>query len=243
MTATADSGLGLKELLEMPYSGTDSEMLKDRFDIDAPDDARKEDYLPDIRLYTENVRKSYLSYIDKFELCNQDAIVDLGYFGNNQRYLNKLCNTSMSGYYFNANNKESNPNSKAQIMKPCFQSNEDLVGNDSYIHNDGILLESFLTAPYGMVRAVNPKGELICNPSKQNQRYFSDKVSINEGVKQYISDFKEIFSKYRLEEDTMIVDRYYGYCFEGMIDYSSDVKRSFYNDNGFMNRYESSLFA
>ena len=62
------------------------------------------------------VKKQYHTYIDTMGLTDACGVVDLGYYGNNQKYLNKLSGLNLPGFYFNANCSEQNPNAKAQKM-------------------------------------------------------------------------------------------------------------------------------
>lgn len=77
---------------------------------------------------------------------------------------------------------------------------------------------------------------------KQNQMYFQDKVEINEGIKDFIGDFIQLFADYDIPLNTEFIDWYYGVCIGGALEISENVKRSFYNDNAMMNRIESMLF-
>lgn len=251
MMASIETKSDLMEYAQMPYTGTIAEMFEDRFGITgcvfAEDESIEKcigSYMPQIKARVEAVRKDYLHYLKQFDLDDDCAVVDIGYYGNNQRYLNKLLDTNMAGYYFNANLSNVNKNKGMQKMAACFQNDRDVTGKNSQVLKRQIYLESFLTAPYGMVRAVDAKGGLVCADDRKNQEYFRDKEEINEGVKQFIADYIERFGR----EDVSMMpnpgfgDRYYGSCFGGRLEFSDEVKKSFYNDNAMMNRLESSLF-
>ena len=76
----------------------------------------------------------------------------------------------------------------------------------------------------------------------ENQRFFKDKIEINSGVKQFIADYIDKFGIFDIEPDVDFVDRYYGKCFDGTMEFADAVKSGFYNDNAMMNRIESMLF-
>lgn len=175
-------------------------------------------------------------------LDDRCAVVDLGYYGNNQRYLNKLLQRKMAGYYFNVNLSGQNKNTAVQKMTGCFQMEDDLTGENSQILKKMIYLESFLTAPYGMVKAVDADGRFVCAERKKNQEHFQDKEEMNQGVKQFIHDYWKVFGQVGFQPDLEFIDWYYGYCFGGAVEFSEGVKGSFYNDNAMMNRIESMLF-
>ncbi len=249
MMAAIETKQDLMEYLSMPYTGNKTEMLRDRFDIknidiksDKQTDDYIEQYLPEIENNIADVRNNYLQYIRKFGINDECAIVDIGYYGNNQKYLNRILKTKIPGYYFNANLSDKNENAKGQRMTACFQKKSDITGENSHVLKKQIYIESFLTAPYGMVKAINENGNFICAPSKKNQKYFEKKEKINEGVKQFISDYIDRFEKFKMKPDIEFIDKYYGSCFSETMNFSDEVKKSFYNDNAMMNRIESSLF-
>lgn len=249
MAASVETRQDLLEYVHMPYTGGTEEMLEDRFGVksaykagDWTGEELISDYLPDIERNLKELRENYLTYLKEFELDNECAVIDIGYYGNNQKYLNKLLKTEMQGYYFNANLSEKNENSRCQNMRACFQREEDSAGENSHVLKQQIYLESFLTAPYGMIKAIDAQGNFVCALSGGNQRHFDDKQEINEGVKQFISDYISRFGTFQLHPDTDFVDKFYGHCFGGHMEFGDAVKESFYNDNAMMNRIESMVF-
>lgn len=249
MMASIETRQELLDYVHMPYSGSVVEMLEDRFGINCVEneDVKTQEeyiagYLPEIEEYIAKTRKKYLCYLEKFKLDNKCAVVDIGYYGNNQRFVNKLLGIEMAGYYFNANLSDKNENARMQKMIACFQSYSDATGGNSQILKKQIYLESFLTAPYGMVKAVDTNGNFVCAPNKKNQEYFKDKEEINKGVKQFMADYIDRFGDLETKPESEFIDQYYGVCFSGGLQFDDEVKKSFYNDNAMMNRFESSLF-
>ncbi len=241
----------LDEIIEyssMPYSGNISELIEDRFGGLQIEESDKQLELPEILNkykaeivgYINTVKNNYIKYLGKFKLNDKCSVVDLGFYGNNQKYLNKLTGMKMKGYYFNANLSPENPNT-VQPMYACFQTKEDTKGEHSEILKRQIFIESFLTAPYGMIKTVDEAGNMICAPNKNNQRCFDDKQLINNGVKRFIGDYKHIAENLDLTIDTEFIDKYYGIAMR-TFKFSDVVKKSFYNDNAMMNRLESMLF-
>ncbi len=246
MTAAVETEQDLWDLIHMPWTGTYAELLEDRFGIQNANAKREEDlpeYMPQIKEKVQEIKNNYHDYVKTFDLSQDDAIVDLGYYGNNQRYLNRIAGTNMRGYYFNADCAEDNQNSMKQSMAACFQKTEDKKGDQSYILRYQMFLESFLTAPYGMVTEVDKNGKCHYKPDGKNQIFFSRKEEINEGVKEYIRDWIRCFGKMNNHFDIPFIDNWYEVCFNGSIGYSDEVKSSFYNDNAMMNRLESGVFG
>jgi HAD superfamily hydrolase (TIGR01549 family) len=249
MSASITNDDELIEYASMPYSGTIPELFEDRFginDVAEIPNGTLEQYIEKYKIEVfeklQTVRKNYIKYLEQFKLNEDCAVVDLGYYGNNQRYLNKLLDIEMKGYYFYANLSKDNNNTKIQEMHACFQNSNDCTGEYSNVRKNSIYIESVLTAPYGMVKAVDENGSFICAKKQQNQLHFKDKEEINQGIKEFIHDYTDKFGKYSLEPDTEFIDRYYGLCMCGAFIFTDNVKQSFYNDNAMMNRIESMLF-
>lgn len=249
MTASIETKQDLMEYASMPYTGSIADLFEDRFGIKGVQEQENKqidvyinEYFSKIEKNIAEVRDNYLDYVKEFGLDDNCAVVDIGYYGNNQRYLNKLLLTGMKGYYFNANLSKENGNAMGQKMTACFQNDSDVIGEQSQILKKQIYLESFLTAPYGMVKAVDRNRNFLCAPNGKNQEHFNDKEEMNEGVKRFIADYIKRFGGLKMELNREFVDKYYGNCFSGALEFDDEVKRSFYNDNAMMNRIESMLF-
>jgi predicted HAD superfamily hydrolase len=249
MSASITNEKDLLEYLSMPYSGTIRELFEDRLGItgvaEIPEGTPEqyiEKYHTEIWKKLSKIRKNYLRYLKSMKLDENAAVVDLGFYGNNQRYLNKLLDTAFTGYYFNANLSEQNINTHSQKMSACFQKGSDPTGAQSQVLKKMIFVESVLTAPYGMVKEIDEDGTFICAEKKQNQLHFRDKEEINQGLKKFIQDYITNFGRCSLDIDRDFVDWYYGYCLDGAFSFADKVKQSFYNDNAMMNRIESMLF-
>lgn len=266
MSAAIETKQELLEYASMPYTGTVAELLEDRFGIqaltdtgaehtpggimDLPVSAKTEQsiewhverYLPEINRRMKELRENYLQYIRGKDLDDTCAVVDLGYYGNNQRYLNRLSAKNMQGYYFNANLSDGNTNMSCQKMRACFQQKDDPTGEKSGILRQQIYLESFLTAPYGMVKAVDGAGNFLCAEKRKNQECFREREEINRGVQAFMDEYVSLFGEFHLRPTVEFTDWYYGHCLGGAVEFSECVKKSFYNDNAMMNRIESMLF-
>lgn len=249
MTAAIESEEDFEEYLHMPYSASYKELLEDRFgliDVKPGKDDSLESLIEANRVqidkWINTSKDSYRKYISRQGLKDNDAIVDLGFYGNNQRYLSRITGVKLQGYYVNANLSDQNMNVKVQKMKACFQRREDTKADNSEVLKRMIFLESFLSAPQGMVRGMDENGEFVYANQGGNQKYFHDKEEMFEGVKNFIKDYVDLTGGNEYDPDTSYTDKYYGLCFDGSMEYSDDVKKSFYNDNAMMNRIESQLF-
>lgn len=242
MSASIETETDMDEYINMPWSGSHSEMLEDRFGFKYPvdeSDLRRRQWE-----HVDRQKRNYRRYLSQFKLTSEDAIVDLGFYGNNQRYLNKLLNLNMAGYYFNANLSPDNPNAISQKMAACFQSENDLSGSESKVLEKQIYLESFLTAPYGMVAEIDNNGLPVYRKKGGNQKNFSCKVEIDHGARQFMADWARSFASGDLRENPAFVDVMYGAWFApGVTEFGEDVKAGFYNDNAMMHRFDAPLFA
>lgn len=254
MISSIETESDLIDFIKMPYSGSTKELLQDRFCINAdPDETISlEDVIESVRDqrelgvriwdYVKKVQRDYIEYIESNEISDTGAIVDIGYYGNNQKYLSKHLKKNINGFYMVANLDESNLNFKRQKMMACFQTSDDSKALKSSVYNKLLFLESFLTAPYGMVYEVGPDGKFNCKEGRRNQKSFKSKETIFEGVKRFIRDYKELYDGYGFAIDIGFCQTWYDYCFSSKVELSYEVKNSFYNDNAFMNRFDNSLF-
>lgn len=249
MTAAIKTEEDMQNFVKMPYSGSVAELLEDRFNI-VVKESEKDSSLPDLyQIYKKEIwdhvkliGENYTNYLKTMNLDDKSAVVDLGYYGNNQRYLNELTGLHMKGYYFNANLSKENANTEKAVMKACFQRTGDKKGVDSKILEKMIFIESFLTAPYGMVKEIDADGAFVCAKSNKNQRRFAVKEKINEGVKQFIRECCENGKMVINEKFMLFTDNWFGLCMSGKVGFTDEIKESFYNDNAMMNRLESALF-
>lgn len=249
MTAAIQSRDDLIEFLTMPYSGSISDMFEDRLGISGVTEIPGgqlsdyvEKYAREIETYIAEVRGNYLQYVDGMEFHPSCAVVDLVYYGNNQRYLNKLSGLNMQGYYLVANCSDKNIIARKQKMTGCFQSMDDPTGENSQVWKKYTYIESFLTAPHGMIKSVDKWGKFICAEPRKNQYYFPERETINRGVRQFVCDYVERFGAFKIHVNPMFVDRFYGHCMSGALEFAESVKQIFYFDNAMANRIESMLF-
>ena len=98
----------------------------------------------------------------------------------------------MDGYYFSACYDEDNAYLDTCQLFSCFNREDDPNAERSYVKKKNAFLESFLTAPYGMIRFVDAKGDLICENDKMNQNNFSVKITSNKGVQEYMKNYLDI---------------------------------------------------
>jgi len=198
LTLAAQEEEAFSSLLEFSYSGNFQDYLSDRFDIQVQkkdENAKCKVQLPKdkdqirswLNPYIEEINKKirdhyqiYGSYIKAFEWSEGTAIVDIGYTGTIQYWLSKVLNKNLKGMYWVADISEKNLLKTQNEMIPCFQADNDCRAENSNIWKNHKVVESFLTAPYGMIKSVDMNGEFLTYETGNNQKYFMQRELINE---------------------------------------------------------------
>jgi hypothetical protein len=170
------------------YQGTLSELLKDRFQINyiIENDIQIDtsNRLPNLNLCAPDIlgkskvlRDSYRKYINNtIGECKNVYMVDSGYQGTTQYYLQKTFDLDLKGRYM------------------TYKGNIDLKNTKGFydfekcnFKNNIIFFESVFTDKVGTyIDIVN--GEFINENDTENQKYFSDKIKIVDGIKNFVND-------------------------------------------------------
>ena len=271
--AAMETESDFKRVISFPFIGTFSEYMKSRFNIEVSDKTRNynnrqintvgdcENICEWINLYKEQIlveaekeRKNYINFLEKSGNLNniRYGTVDLGYYGTNQYYLQKLTKIKTQGYCFYSCLIDDNVFIKEIAMKGCFQYGYDNLAEKSLAKKKNMHIETFLTAPYGMIKYIDDNGNVVCEADKKNQLNFEIKEDVNSGVQEFISDYisiykTEIFSlidKYLkpMEDRKEDLEDYLFYSLlNGMSDVSHDILKEFYFDNDFVGGAEVEL--
>lgn len=252
-------GIELDYVMNVPYNGTFEQFMESRFDIQIgeddiysneevtiPKDVDKisewiKPYLEKILLEIRKEKANYLAYIGQFDITENDGVVDLWFHGNNQYSLSKVVGKSLTGFYFAANLTENNKCKKNNILVPCFQDNGDMDAEECNLKKADIFIESFFTAPYGMIKAVDETGGFRCAAGGMNQKYFSERNIINQGVCEFIKDYIGLMGQC-VDLDPRFVDLYFENYTKGHIELDIRIEEIFYYDNSFMHCRESKIF-
>lgn len=105
-----------------------------------------------------------------------------------------------------------------------------------------IFVESFLTAPYGMILAIDENGDYMCAPKLKNQTLWAARTEMNDGVQDFIKEWIGICSV-NTEITPLFIDSFFGLFFDGKIDLDERIKSVFYSDNIFVKRQELEVFS
>lgn len=170
------------------YNGTLSDLLKYRFGLDYTDvnDIKIDtlDKWPDLSLYISDIlekskvlRTQYKKYIDTTIGKSKNVyMVDSGYQGTTQYYLQKTFDLDLKGRYM------------------TYKGNIDLKNTKGFydfekcnFKNNIIFFESVFTDKVGTYIDI-VDGEFINEDATQNQKYFTDKIKIVDGIKNFVKD-------------------------------------------------------
>lgn len=266
LSAASDDKEAYIRLVNSDYNGDFTGYIQDRFGIETDEDDRHigqkccmpndypkvaewlKPYEEDIRNHLSYCRRNYRAYLEKVDWTKKSAVVDICYTGSIQYWLSRITNTQITGFYFVADLSEENRFPKANPMIACFQEEDDLKAERSCIWKNHKLIESFYTAPYGMVKSVDEYGNFETYPSGNNQKHFMEREQINAGVNEFISEYikvcKEIgLDLYFHEWDPKFADTLFGVFFSGDIAYGEIIRNCFWHEDGFINSArEYSLF-
>ena len=255
---------GIYRAAKFPYKGDAVSFLRDRFGITGIADQTLEkiiiadlqkdeikfkeflDTLADkisVRGKIEN--RNYLKYIEGKNLKKSVAVVDTSLYGSTQYFLQKLLHKSFKGYYMCACLDASNEYIPENDMKGCFQEKSDLSGKHCNINQYADFLESFYTAPNGMVMYIGEDGQPVYGETMSNQKHFGIRCDMEKGI---FGFFEEIVDVYRdlglniYETDELFADQLFGiYMQDGFIP-TDTMRRSFFYDNGLIHKNESPIW-
>ena len=179
-------------------------------------------------------RENYLRLLADQHLTPRhgDAAVDFAFYGTNQYEFQRLTEHAMDGCYMIADLSEKNPYRSACTMHACFNDAQDPHGDRSALKKKGAFMESFLTAPYGMIRFVDEKGECVTEQAKMNQVHFAVKEEVNEGAMDYLRDELALLGRDGCAgTDAPLVGETYAAILSHGIEVAPEILKGFYFDN------------
>lgn len=250
-TATIYNEEDIDNLINKEFNGTFETFMNQIFDIKVEDNtiiqlprdvelvkAKVEQYKKSILDNCKKERLAYLSYT-KQTVKKYDnkllSVIDLGYSGTIQYNLTKLLDREIIGVYL-TNSENVKKYSKDSTLLYCFDINKN--DNYKYIYYYSLILEYFLSAPYGQLQKFEMVGK-NAKPVFNNETIDSNKKNclneIYKGIKLYFKDIHDIEDVYKLNFNLdLIVDIYKNIVDKNVI--SNQVKDRF----DFMDSFESS---
>jgi FMN phosphatase YigB (HAD superfamily) len=272
--ATMKSEDDLKRVVAFPYVGTFADYMKSRFEITVTDATSEyndrqintvgdsQNILKWIQPYKDKImeqakreRENYLDYLKSDGDMQAElsyGTVDLGYYGTNQYYLQRLTGIKTNGYCFYACLEKDNVYISDISMVGCFQYGDDYTAEKSLARKKNMYIETFITAPHGMIRYIDNQGKMICIPYGKSQKYFDIKEKVNCGALDFIVDYINIYKavlavdnnehiKLMQDRRESLEDNLFYSMLNGMCNVSKDILKGFYFDNDFVGGKEIQL--
>ncbi len=243
----------LERVADFPFVGTFEQYMYSRFQVRVTDITKEingemvdtlkkikslskwmEPYYDKIREEIITERKNYIVFLKReglLDASKKDAVVDMSFYGTNQYYYQRLTGKKTDGYYFWCCHAKENSYLAENIMQACFNDSSDAEAKESPSKRKISFLESFLTAPYGMIRYLDHEGNMVCEPDKMNQQHFIKKEEMNKGVKEYMKDYFEIMGIDREPRKKKLKEILYEELVSGKCDVTENVLEGLYFDN------------
>lgn len=212
------------------FNGTLGELMKNRFNIEIDDNTPIDTTikLPNLTAYitkilnkSNNLTINYKQYIDNIIQNKKNVyMVDSGYQGSTQYYLQKAFNLNLKGRYITYKGNLNLNNTKG------------LYDFEKYnFKNNIIFFESVFTDKIGTYSDI-VNGQFINETDSENQLYFEDKIKIINGIKKYIKDIfdTEKFNDISLDLSDFIFNLM---CTKEFIKNNS-LFQNFYHDNTYV---------
>lgn len=193
-------------------------------------------------------RENYIKYLEIDGDMQKDltyGTVDLGYYGTNQYYLQRLTNIKTKGYCFYACLSKDNVYMNDISVDTCFQYGDDYTAEKSLVRKKNMYIETFITAPQGMIRYIDNHGGMVCESDRKSQKYFHIKEKVNCGVVNFIRDYINIYKgvlavnseeyiKLMHDRKESLEDNLFYNMLNSMCNISKDILKGFYFDNDFV---------
>lgn len=258
--ATMETDDDFRRTAMFPYTGTFADYMKSRFEVTA--DERSADangaavdmddadaflhlvrrYALEIRAEAARERRNYKHYLARLNASWDDTVtVDLGDYGTNQHYFQRIIGQRVKGCYFYACYMPENEYLKDCDIHCCYNDAKDPAARQNPIKQKSAFMESFLTAPYGMIRFIDDDGSLVCEPDRGNQKYFAVKQAVNVGIQRYLKDFITLYGAPSGNGIDRIDGKIYREFLQSGSKIANDILRGFYFDNDMVGSKEMPL--
>lgn len=202
-----------KELIKLRFEGTTKDFFRARFGLDLGDDKKiilpNEFSLTDCESVVEKIidehaeeilhhaaaeRKNFEAYIANVGgSLERVGVVDMGYSGTIQFYLQELTEKIFTGYYFATCATNRFGAAASERMRGCFTENDDYGKTNSAVYRYQLLFETILTAPDAQLKNFDANGKPVFGKPEPGQRHFAEINAIHEGIKDFCRDVAETF--------------------------------------------------
>jgi len=202
-----------KELIKLRFDGTQRKLFRERFGIELGGDEKIvlpnlfstidseavanriiDDNASKILTHAEIERNNYEKYIASLGgNFDRVGVVDMGYSGTIQFYLQELTGKIFTGYYFATSATNRFGDAAGDRMRGCFTENDDYGKTKSAVYRYQLLFETILTAPDAQLKHFDAAGKPVFGEPEPGQKYFKEISEIHAGIKDFCADVAEIF--------------------------------------------------
>lgn len=242
------------ELVNLKFDGTVKKFFDVRFGLQIGDE--KKICLPEkdteiakniiernfekILVHAEEERNNYKKYIKNLD-ANLDGVgvVDMGYSGTIQYYLQRLTEKDFKGYYFATSNKNRFGAESKKFLRGCFTENDDYETTKSAIYQYQLLFEAVLTSPDAQLNHFDEEGKPIFGEPEPGQNVISEIREVHEGIKDFCRDVLEHFGEYilKIPVDFNFVDAWVRSFIQDEEIISEELKKIFSIDDEYCNTF------
>lgn len=202
-----------KELIKLRFEGSQRKLFRERFGLELGTDEKIilpnlfstvdsekiaaqiiDEHSEEILCHAADERTNFQKYIASIggELDGV-GVVDMGYSGTIQFYLQELTGKTFTGYYFATSATNRFGATAGERMRGCFTENDDYGKTKSSVYRYQLLFETILTAPDAQLKHFDTTGNPIFGEPEPGQKYFKELSEIHEGIKDFCYDVAEIF--------------------------------------------------
>ncbi|MBQ7705696.1 MAG: hypothetical protein IJT73_09775, partial [Selenomonadaceae bacterium] len=211
-------------LFTLRFEGTVKKFFEVRFGIEVNDETElnlpneeQADYIKkiiaeraeEILSRAEDERQNYETYIKSLGKPFENVgVVDMGYSGTIQFYLQKVLQKELTGYYFATSATNLFGEDAFKKMHGCFTENDDYGKTKSAVYKYQLLFEAILTAPDPQLQYFDATGKPIFGAPEPAQFQIENIREVHEGIKDFCRDVITSFGEYllRTEIDFNFVD-------------------------------------
>ncbi|MBE8952969.1 MAG: glycosyltransferase [Quinella sp. 1Q7] len=197
-----------KELTSLRFEGTTKKFFRERFGLDLGDDTEvivpdkdvelihglMDAHADEILSRAATERAAYEKYIaglgGDLDGC---GVVDMGYSGTIQYYLQQLTGKIFTGYYFATSATNRFGAEASERLRGCFTENDNYATTNSAVYRYQLLFETILTAPDAQLKNFDAAGNAVYGAPEPGQIHIDDISAIHDGIKDFCRDVAEIF--------------------------------------------------
>ena len=253
-----------KHLIKLRFEGTTKKFFRERFGLDLGDDTKiilpNEFSLTDCESIVEQIIDEHAEEILRHAATERDnfqkyianiggsldrcGVVDMGYSGTIQFYLQELTEKIFTGYYFATSATNRFGDTAFERMRGCFTENDDYGKTDSSVYRYQLLFETILTAPDAQLKHFAADGKPVFGKPEPGQRNFAEINAIHEGIKDFCRDVAEIFGDIlpRVPIDIDFIDTWVRAFMSDDKIVSPELREIFTLDDDYCNTFHGNAF-